>query len=38
MDKEQLFEHKNKFTLMIKDIETNFVLLKDNKNWKLIDI
>jgi hypothetical protein len=34
MIKEQLFDHKNKFTLMIKDIELNFILLKDNKNRK----
>jgi len=37
MGKEQLFDRKNKFTLMIKDIESNFILLKDNRNRKLIE-
>ena len=37
MNREHLFDKKNKFTLMIKDIESNFILLKDKRNRKLID-
>ena len=37
MNREQLFDKKNKFTLMIKDIESNFILLKDKRNRKLIE-
>jgi hypothetical protein len=37
MNREHLFDRKNKFTLMIKDIESNFILLKDKRNRKLIE-
>jgi hypothetical protein len=37
MNREQLFDRKNKFTLMIKDIESNFILLKDKRNRKLLE-
>ena len=31
------FNRKNKYTLMIKDIESNFILLKDKRNRKIKD-
>ena len=37
MNRDQLFDRKNKFTLMIKDIESNFILLKDKRNRKLLE-
>ena len=35
--RDKFFNRKNKFTLMIKDIESNFILLKDKRNRKIKD-
>ena len=35
--REKFFNRKNKFTLMVKDIESNFILLKDKRNRKIKD-
>jgi hypothetical protein len=35
--RDKFFNRKNKFTLMVKDIESNFILLKDKRNRKIKD-
>ena len=35
--REKFFNRKNKFTLMVKDIESNFILLKDKRSRKIKD-
>jgi hypothetical protein len=37
MNRDKLFDRKNKFTLIIKDIESNFILLKDKRNRNLLE-
>lgn len=35
--RDKFFNRKNKFTLMVKDIESNFILLKDKRSRKIKD-
>lgn len=35
--RDKFFNRNNKFTLMVKDIESNFILLKDKRNRKIKD-